>query len=158
MPTSSELENTAGARPPLFPHRYSVAALARAEGDVALESERLPPLVTAPPAEFGGPGDRWSPETLLVAAVADCFVLTFRAIARASKLPWSTIQCDVEGVLDRVERVTLFTEFRTRVTLRLPAGVDRERAERLLTRAEETCLITNSLKAAHVLEIEIEHF
>ena len=48
MPTTSELPNTARARPPLFPHRYSVAARARSEGDVALESERLPPLVTAP--------------------------------------------------------------------------------------------------------------
>ena len=156
MPTSSELENTASARPPLFPHRYSVAAFARAEGDVALESERLPPLVTAPPAEFDGPGDRWSPETLLVAAVADCFVLTFRAIARASKLPWLTLRCDVEGILDRVERVTQFTEFRTRVTLRLPPGADRQRAARLLTRTEETCLVTNSLKGTRHLDLEIE--
>jgi peroxiredoxin-like protein len=133
-----------------------VTALAREEGGVELESERLPPLVSAPPAEFGGPGDHWSPETLLVGAVADCFVLTFQAIARASKLPWSTVRCEVEGTLDRVERVTQFTEFHTRVVLRLPAGVDRERAARLLTRAEETCLVTNSLKGAHRLEVEIE--
>ena len=70
-----------------FPHQYSATALANVEGDVNLQSERLPSLVSAPPSEFGGPGDRWSPETLLVAAVADCFVLTFRAIARASQLP-----------------------------------------------------------------------
>jgi organic hydroperoxide reductase OsmC/OhrA len=62
----------------------------------------------------------------------------------------------VEGVLDRVERVPEFTEFTTRVTLRLPAGADRQRAERLLRQAEETCLITNSLKGAHRLEVAIE--
>jgi peroxiredoxin-like protein len=139
-----------------FPHRYSVAALADAEGDVNIESARLPSLVSAPPAEFGGPGDRWSPETLLVAAVADCFILTFRAIARASKLPWSSLNCDVEGILDRVERVTQFTEFRVRASLRVPAGTDEARAQRLLERAEQTCLVTNSLKAKSHLSASVE--
>jgi organic hydroperoxide reductase OsmC/OhrA len=133
-----------------------VAAVARAEGDVALESERLPPLASAPPAQFDGPGDRWSPETLLVAAIADCFVLTFRTIARASKLPWLALRCDVVGVLDRVERVTQFTEFKTRASLRLPFGGEDQRAARLLLRAEETCLITNSLKGVNHLEIQID--
>jgi peroxiredoxin-like protein len=145
----------AAARPSLFPHRYSAGAVASPEGDVALESDRLPPLVSAPPAEFDGPGDRWSPETLLVAAVADCFVLTFRAIARASKLRWLSLRCDVEGVLDRSDRVTQFTEFHTRVSLRLPFDGDRQRAERLLAKAEEACLIANSLKGARRLEVEI---
>lgn len=139
-----------------FPHRYSAAALANAEGEVNLESERLPSLVSAPPSEFGGPGDRWSPETLLVAAVADCFVLTFRAIARASKLPWVSLKCEVEGTLDRVERVTQFTEFRVLASLRVPPDTNEERAQRLLLRAEQTCLISNSLKAKSHLSITIQ--
>jgi len=139
-----------------FPHRYSVVAVASPEGDVPLESERLPSLASASPPEFGGPGDRWSPETLFVAAVADCFVLTFRAIARASKLSWHSLRCDVEGTLDRVERVTQFTGFLIRASLRVPSGVDVEQAERLLARAEQTCLITNSLKGARHLEALVE--
>ena len=139
-----------------LPHHYSVAANAEAEGDVALVSERLPSLTTAPPAEYGGPGDRWSPETLLVAAVADCFVFTFRAIARASKFSWLSLRCDVEGTLDRVERVTQFTEFRVGVCLRVPTGTKEEQARRLLARAEKSCLITNSLKGVSHLEAEIE--
>jgi peroxiredoxin-like protein len=139
-----------------FPHRYSAAALANAEGEVHLEGERLPSLSSAAPSEFGGPGNLWSPETLLVAAVADCFVLTFRAIARASKLPWISLNCEVEGTLDRVERVTQFTEFLVRASLRVRAGTDEERAQRLLARAEQTCLITNSLKAGSHLLATIE--
>jgi organic hydroperoxide reductase OsmC/OhrA len=139
-----------------FPHRYSASARADAEGDVAVESARLPSLVSAPPAEFGGPGDRWSPETLLVAAVADCFILTFRAIARASKLDWVSLQCEVEGILDRVERVTQFTEFRVHATLRVPPGTDEARAQRLLERSEQGCLVTNSLKAKSHLSTAIE--
>jgi peroxiredoxin-like protein len=139
-----------------FPHRYSVAAVANAEGDVALQSDRLPSLASAPPAEFGGPGDQWSPETLLIAALADCFVLTFRAIAHASKLSWLSLRCDVEGTLDRVDRVTQFTGFQVRASLRVPPGTNEEQARRLLARAEQSCLITNSLKGASHLEADIE--
>ena len=54
-----------------YPHHYTVHARAEATGDVDLDADRLPTLKTAPPAEFDGPGDLWSPETLLCAAVAD---------------------------------------------------------------------------------------
>lgn len=139
-----------------FPHHYFAGAIAEVEGEVTLESDRLASMMTAPPAEFGGPGDRWSPETLLVAAVADCFVLTFRAIARASKFSWVSVRCDVEGTLDRVDRVTQFTGFLVRVSIRLPAGANEEQARRLLARAEQSCLITNSLKGGSHLEAEVE--
>src|SRR5437763_17066325 len=94
-----------------FPHVYTVSASATPEGDVELKSQRLPFLHSAPPPEFGGPGDRWSPETLLSAALGDCFVLTFRAVARSAKLPWAALHCEVSGTLDRVDRVTRFTGF-----------------------------------------------
>lgn len=138
-----------------LPHHYQVTANAQAEGDVALDAAGLPPLVTAPPAEFGGPGDRWSPETLLCGAVADCFVLTFRAIARASKLSWTSLEVGVTGTLDRVERVTQFTAFAVHAKLVVPAGTNQEQAQRLLAKAEQGCLVTNSLKAPSHLEAEV---
>ena len=64
-----------------FPHEYTVDGRAFPRGDITLDSDRLPALCAAPPPEFDGPGDRWSPETLLVAAVSSCYVLTFRAVA-----------------------------------------------------------------------------
>jgi organic hydroperoxide reductase OsmC/OhrA len=128
-----------------YPHLYSVQAQAVPDGDVALSSTGLPALATAPPAEFDGPGDRWSPETLLIGAVADCFVLSFRAVARASKLDWTALEATVEGKLDRVEGKTRFTEFHVHATLRVPAGTDPARATTLLEKAEHVCLISNSL-------------
>ena len=139
-----------------FPHRYTVAALSRAEGEVALESQGLAPLASAAPAEFGGPGDRWSPETLLVGAVADCFTLGFRAIARASKLEWVSLRCEVVGTLERVDRVTQFTGFIVRASLQVSPGTNQERARGLLEKAEKTCLISNSLKADAQLEVSVE--
>lgn len=128
-----------------LPHHYTVLSHAAAEGSVALSARRLPTLQSAPPAEFGGPGDQWSPETLLMAAVADCFILTFRAIARASKLEWQALDCRAEGTLDRVEQITRFVSIRLQADLMLEPGRDRESARRLLEKAEKACLISNSL-------------
>lgn len=139
-----------------FPHRYPVTASAAAQGEVALASPHLPDMPSAPTTEFGGPGDRWSPETLLVAAVADCFILTFRAIAGMSKLPWNALTCEATGTVDRVDRVTQFTAIEMRARLRLPAGGNQEQALRLLAKAEETCLVTNSLKFKPHLDAQVE--
>lgn len=138
-----------------FPHHYLVTARAEGNANVALTSANLPDLETAPPAEFGGPGDLWSPESLLAAAVADCFILSFKAIARASKLEWTSLTCEADGVLDRVERTMLFTEFRLRAVLNVPDGTDEKRARLLLEKAEQSCLITNSLKSTRHLETEV---
>jgi organic hydroperoxide reductase OsmC/OhrA len=138
-----------------FPHHYLVTASEGAAPTVRLESDRLPSLPSAAPAQFGGPGDRWSPETLLVAAVADCFVLTFRAVAIASKVSWTTLTCEVDGTLDRVDRVTQFTRFDIRARLSVSAGTDESFARRALEKAERGCLITNSLKASVRFHAEV---
>ncbi len=130
-----------------FPHQYTINASATPEGLVSLSGEKLPELRSAPPAQFGGPGDQWSPEDLIVAAVADCFVLSFRAIAAASKFAFTSLDIQVDGTLDRVEREMMFTEFSIAANLSIPADADTDRAEKLLEKAEKACLITNSLKS-----------
>jgi organic hydroperoxide reductase OsmC/OhrA len=138
-----------------YPHLYAVEASARPEGDVPVTSAGLPALSTAPPAEFDGPGDRWSPETLLVAAVADCFLLSFRGVARANKFAWNSLECAVEGKLDRIDGKTHFTHIVVRATLRAPAGTDEAKAVQLMQRAEHVCLISNSLVAVRSIEAQV---
>jgi organic hydroperoxide reductase OsmC/OhrA len=135
-----------------YPHLYTVEAAASPEGDVPLSAAGLPTLATAPPAEFDGPGDRWSPETLLVGAVADCFLLSFRGVARANKFAWNSLECSVEGTLNKVEGKTKFTHIVVRATLHAPAGTDEAKAKQLLERAEHVCLISNSLVAERSIE------
>ena len=138
-----------------LPHHYSVRAEARPAGAVTLGSNGLASLQSDGPAEFDGPGDLWSPETLLTAALADCFVLSFRAVARASRFEWVRLDCTAEGTLERIERVTSFTAFTVKARLEVPQGSDVERARKLLAKAEEVCLISSSLKGSHHLEIEV---
>ena len=125
------------------------------EGDVPVSSAGLPVLATAPPAEFDGPGDRWSPETLLCAAVADCFLLSFRGVARAQKLPWTSLQCEVQGTLDRVDGKTRFTQVLVKAALVVPEGTEQDKALKAMERAEHVCLISNSLVAERRIEATV---
>jgi organic hydroperoxide reductase OsmC/OhrA len=139
-----------------FPHRYEVVAAGDTLDDIELASGALPVLRSAPPVEFDGPGDRWSPETLLVGAVAGCYVLTFRAVARASRVAWTWLRCEVTGTVERVDKGAQFTEFGVRARLSIPPTMDAQLARRALEKAENQCLIAKSLKATIHLAIEID--
>ena len=138
-----------------YPHVYKVGVTAASEGEVTLTSPGLANVPSTAPPEFGGPPGYWSPETLLAAAVADCFVLSFRAVARAGKLEWQSVSADVDAVLERVDGVTRFTSFTTRARLVIPAGGDAARARALMEKAEKVCLVSNSLTSARHLESEV---
>jgi organic hydroperoxide reductase OsmC/OhrA len=138
-----------------FPHHYEVHAQASPAGQVRLAAPELPALDSAPPKEFDGPGTAWSPEMLLTAAVADCLVLSFRAITAASKLGWVGLEVSSHGTLERIEGKMRFTRFDSRARLTVAAGTDVERARRLLEKAEASCLIANSLSAERHLVAEV---
>jgi organic hydroperoxide reductase OsmC/OhrA len=138
-----------------YPHTYSVTATSQITGPVTVASPQLPDLQSAPPPEFDGPGGLWSPETLLCAAVADCFVLTFRALSRAARLEWLRLHCRVEGVLERVDRAAQFTRFTTFAELVVPPHIDPAGARKLLEQAERSCLIANSLRGTRSLEAQV---
>jgi len=138
-----------------YPHTYTVTAGGSATGSVPVSSAGLPAIQTAPPAEFDGPGDVWSPETLLVASVANCFILTFRGVSRASSFAWERLECHVDGILERADGVTRFTRYTTRARLAVKAGTDHAKARLLLEKAEKVCLVANSLNGERHLEVEL---
>lgn|ERR1022692_2686417 len=138
-----------------YPHNYKVSARGSTTGTVPVASQGVSDIQTAPPPEFDGPGDVWSPETLLVAAVANCFIFTFRAVSRAAQFEWEQLECSVDGLLERVSGVTRFSKFSTRAKLTVKAGADSAKAQDLLQRAEKSCLVANSLRGERHLEAEI---
>lgn len=138
-----------------LPHRYEVRIAGGPLGRATLASPGVPDLGTAAPTDFGGPGDAWSPEQLLLAAVDACFLLTFRAIAQASKIEFTSLTADAEGVVDRGDRGMRFTEIVLRPRLTIPVGADPTRVRWALEKAEKTCLVSASLSTPIRLEPEI---
>ena len=138
-----------------FPHHYEVRVAGGPVGHATLASAGVPDLAADAPVEFNGPGDAWSPEQLLVAAVESCFLLTFRAVARASQIEFTSLAVEGEGILDRANGGTRFTEIVLRPRVVLPAGADSVRVRRALEKAEKMCLVSASLSTPVRLEPEV---
>jgi uncharacterized OsmC-like protein len=138
-----------------LPHRYDVHLSGGPSGYAELSTTGVPALRTAPPADYDGPGDAWSPEHLLLASVQACFLFTLRAIARVSKLEFTMLELDASGTVDRKDGVTRFTEIVLRPRLTVPAGTNHERMLQILEKSEKTCLVSASLTTSLRLEPEI---
>ena len=138
-----------------LPHEYDLHLSGDTSAYGLLTGEGLPELRTASPKDFDGPGDAWTPEHLLLAAIEACFLFTFRAMARASKVEYSALALDSAGTVDRQDGVTRFTDIRLRARLTVPPGTDRDRAQRLLEKAERGCLVSASLSTPVHLDTEI---
>ena len=95
-------------------------------------------------SDLGGVGIEWCEP-----------VSGFRAVSRAAKFDWLTLQCRVEGTLKCVDGQSRFTLFATHATLSVPAGADAAKARALLERAEHGCLIANSLRGTRTLDTEV---
>lgn len=138
-----------------LPHHYAVHLLGGPAGHAQLSTPGVPELRAAPPADYDGPGDAWSPEHLLLASVQTCFLFTLRAIARLSKLEFSALELDAAGTVDRQDGVVRFTEIVLRPRLTVSPGTNHERALHILEKSEKTCLVSASLSTPIRLEPEI---
>ncbi len=138
-----------------FPHRYDVQLRGGPTGHAHLSSVGRPTLPTAPPREFGGPGDAWSPEHLLLASVEACFLFTFRAVARASHLEFLDLNVHAEGTVDHQAGVTRFTDIVLRPRLIVPAGTDHEKVTRVIAKTEKACLVSASLSTPIHIAAEV---
>ena len=138
-----------------LPHKYDAKLSGGPAGYAEVSAEGLPDLRTAPPTDFDGPGDAWSPEHLLVAAIETCFLFTLRAVAAASRLEFLSLELEGEGTVDRKDGATRFTEIVLRPRLVLAAGADREKALRVLEKSEKACLVSASLSTPIRLEPKV---
>jgi peroxiredoxin-like protein len=109
---------------------------------------------SAPP-EFGGEPGFWTPEHFLLAAVTTCFVATFRAVATASKLEFQGIEVAADGMIEKDSGGFRFTKINLKPVVIVYAEQERERAQRLLEKAEKLCLVTRSLACTVELESKI---
>jgi peroxiredoxin-like protein len=139
-----------------LPHHYDVHLSGGPTGDAELSTPGVPALRTAPPVDYDGPGDAWSPEHLLLASVQACFLFTLRAIARASRLEFTKLELEAVGTVDRQDGVTRFTEIVLRPRLTVPAGANHERVRQMIEKSEKACLVSASLSTPLRLEPEID--
>jgi peroxiredoxin-like protein len=130
-----------------FKYRASASWTLHQHGVIKAEDGIPHTMEFSVPPEFGGEGGMWTPEHFLLAAVASCFVATFRAIASKSNLDIQNIQVAVEGVIEKQEDSLRFTKITLHPEALICREEDRALAGRLLVKAERGCLIARSLSA-----------
>jgi peroxiredoxin-like protein len=112
--------------------------------------------VATPPEFANGIAGIWSPEHLLVAAVNSCLMTTFLAIAENSKLNFVDFQSGANGKLEKADGKYMITEITLSPVLTIADERERERAEKILQKAEAACLISNSVKSKVLMQPEIK--
>jgi len=106
---------------------------------------------TAPP-EFGGLQGRWTPEDLLLGALASCYTTTFHALADYSKLEYSDLAVEVVGTIRKTESGYAFNEIVIRPTLTISGEQEQTRAFRLLEKVKAMCLVSRALSVQQRFE------
>jgi organic hydroperoxide reductase OsmC/OhrA len=102
-------------------------------------------IQVATPPEFKGHEGIWSPEDLFLASVNVCIMSTFLAFADRAGLGFTAYESEAEGRLELVEGKFRFTEVHVRPKLTLKPGEDRTKAKDILSKAEASCLVSNSI-------------
>jgi organic hydroperoxide reductase OsmC/OhrA len=138
-------------------HRFRVVAWwASGRTGIAKSGSALNAIhFTSPPA-FGGLDGRWTPEDLLLCALAGCYTTTFQAVAESSKLEYIDLQVEVEAAIRRAETGYAFTDVLIRANLVLPQPEEEARAMRLLHKAEGLCLVSRALSVKQTFEPHIQ--
>ncbi len=106
-------------------HRFRVVAWWASGRTGIAKSSSAPNAIhfTSPPA-FGGLDGRWTPEDLLLCAIASCYTTTFRALAENSKFEYTDLQVEVEGSIGKAETGYSFGEILIRANLIVPQEAD----------------------------------
>ena len=137
-------------------NKYHVSAWwTSGKGGIA-RSQQAPTVIhfTAP-VSFGGDPGRWTPEELMLAALASCFTTTFQAIATYSKLPYSDLEVSVDGQIEKTASGFQFTGITIKPRLTIADETLRPLAERVLHKSETLCLVGRALSIPKTFTAEV---
>ena len=108
-------------------------------------------------AELGGLQGRWTPEQLLLCALAGCFTTTFHEVARAAKFEYTDLEVEVEGTVHRNRSTGCnFDEILLRPRLTVQSDEQREAGLGLLRRTKAVCMISRAITVPQTMEPTVE--
>lgn len=94
----------------------------------------------------------WNPEDLLGAALAQCHLLTFLALAAKVRLRVLMYDDHVKVEVDTVDRVTKVTRIVLAPLITVAPGTDHAKVAEMFEKAHKYCYIANSLNASVTME------
>ena len=108
-------------------------------------------------AELGGLQGRWTPEQLLLCALAACFTTTFHEVARAAKFDFTDLEVEIEGCVQRNRNTGCnFNEILIRPRLTVQSEEHCEAGLNLLRKTKALCMISRAITVPQTLEPTVE--
>lgn len=139
-----------------FPMKFEVEA--RAPSGVSsqwiAEGAKLPPIPSAIPPEFMGPGGGYSPEDLFGIAILNCLIALYKVYCEKSKVSFQEIKAKAVLTAEKDPANVSFYISHVDIFLDVSGSTDLEKGKKLLEAAIKDCPISNSIKSAksfHVL-------
>lgn len=109
------------------------------------------------PQEMDGPGIGTNPDEMLLGAAATCYVITLAAMIERAKLPLKEMELDSEGIVDVTNGIFTYKRIIHRPTVVLDNTATEKnyrRLERLVDRAEKSCMISRALQGNVTISVE----
>ncbi|MDW0117271.1 OsmC family protein [Sporosarcina thermotolerans] len=109
------------------------------------------------PVEMDGPGIGTNPDEMLLGAAATCYIITLAAMLERSGIEKTSLTMESVGVVDYTNGVVTYKKIIHKPVLVLheDTSEDKKRiAERLIMKAEDSCMISRALKGN--VEVTVE--
>lgn len=121
-----------------------------------IEAGNLKTKVSIPP-EMNGPGVGTNPDEMLLGAAATCYLITLAAMIERSDLPLKEMSLMSDGIVDVTNGVITYKKIIHKPFVSLmdqATSDDYSKLEKLINKAEKSCMISRALKGN--VEIELE--
>lgn len=140
-----------------FPMKFEVQAKASpgTSNQWTSHADMLPPIPTAIPPEFMGPGGGYSPEDLFALAVLNCIIATFKVYSEKTKLVFKTIHGTANLTVDKLPADTGFGMTHLDIHLHVDGAEDHEKTKKTLENSIRDCAVGNSIKTGKTFHLQI---
>ena len=139
-------------------HLYEVDTQWKKQRMGTLSSSKLKEEIdVATPPEFpGGMEGIWSPEHLFISSISSCFMTTFLAVAKYSKLEFESLYVHAVGKISKAEDGKfIMSEIIMKPELKIKDEKFADKAKRIMEKSEKACLISRSVKTEIKLETKV---
>jgi organic hydroperoxide reductase OsmC/OhrA len=140
-----------------FPMKFEVEATATQgiRNTWSGQSGSLPPIPSAIPPEFMGPGGGYSPEDLFALALLNCLIATFKVYCEKSKISFESIKSRAILTVDKQPAENFIWMKHVEVFIDVNGSSDPDKARQLLDSSLKDCAVSQSIKSGKTFHLKV---
>lgn len=120
------------------------------------QTDSLPPILSAIPPEFTGPGGGYSPEDLFALSILNCMIATYKVYAEKGKVTFQEIAGKALLTVDKNPAEMSFHMSHIEIFFHVKGASDTEKGRKLLESAIRDCAVSNSIKSGKTFHITVD--